>query len=134
MSGVDGSAARPGAEVRTPDDALLGTVGAVIGHGGAGGAAWASVDPAVGVDRDAPVVVPLANAVTEEDAVRLPFGQETVLGAPQPAVAGAVTRAEEAELASWYGAFASSEVAEGWVAPQDLPDVPFVLEDGSRTP
>ena len=123
----------PGAPVRTPAETLLGTVGAVVGEDGAGGVVWASV--LMGVDRQgSPVVVPLANAVTEDDAVRLPFGAETVLRAPRPAAAESMTNHERTELESWYGAFTRADSAQGWVAPQDLPDVPFILDEGQGTP
>lgn len=130
---AEGADGLPGADVRTPDDALLGTVGDVVGEDGSGDPAWASV-VTDGADQDGPVVVPLANAVTEDDAVRLPFGHETVLGAPRPVDPEAMTTRERSELESWYGAFTSAESAEGWVAPQDLPDVPFTVEDDPQVP
>ena len=128
-----GSHGLPGAPVRTPDETLLGTVGAVLGEDGSGGVVWASV--VMGVDRqEGLVVVPLANAVTEDDAVRLPFGEETVLRAPRPAAAESMTSHERTELERWYGAFTRADSAQGWVAPQDLPDVPFILDEGQGTP
>lgn len=134
MIPAEGGGELAGAEVRTPDDGLLGTVDQVVGQHGGGGVVWASVATAPDVDRDRPVVVPLANAVAEDDAVRLPFGQQTVLGAPQPAAPDAMTHHERTALERWYGAFTSTESAQGWVAPQDLPDVPFTLDDGPGTP
>lgn len=130
---AQGSHGLPGAPVRTPDETLLGTVGAVVGEDGSGGIVWASV--VMGTDRhESPVVVPLANAVTEDDAVRLPFGAETVLRAPRPAAAESMTSHERTELESWYGAFTCADSAQGWVAPQDLPDVPFILDGAQVTP
>lgn len=133
MMPARGSRGLSGAPVRTPDETLLGTVGAVVGEDGSGGVVWASV--VVGADRsEGPVVVPLANAVTEDDTVRLPFGEETVLRAPRPAAAESMTSHERTELESWYGALGSADSTEGWVAPQDLPDVPFILDEGQPTP
>ena len=127
-----GSHDLPGAPVRTPDETLLGIVGAVVGEDGSGGVVWASV--VMGADRsEGRVVVPLANAVTEDDTVRLPFGEETVLRAPRPAAAESMTSHELTELESWYGAFTRADSAQGWVAPQDLPDVPFILDEGQGT-
>jgi hypothetical protein len=131
-----GPAGLAGAEVRTPDETVLGLVGEVVevvgGDAGMDGTRWASVVTGDDGGAEATVVVPLANTVTEDDVVRLPFGGQTILGAPRPADPESITAPEHADLESYYGAFTSPDSDKGWVMPQDLPDVPFILEETLR--